>query len=120
VAGKGGELMKAENFDEIVKARANERVQRKIEAFREDCKRSATELIGVKYCGYSDRFDDAYRTLFAILASNKHTEGWPSSLWKKERELVSDELLRVMDEMQRAFLAASKADPGENKEEVPA
>ena len=109
--------MNAQKFDEIVEARANERVQAKIKKFKADCCKAFGELIGDGYTSHSyhNPFREEARVAFGVLASDNHAQGWPSSLWEKERQTVSEELLRIMDEMQKALLAASKSEDGENK-----
>ena len=108
--------MKEKTFDEIVKARANERTQAKIKAFKEAVKKSCFELTGKTWLGYDQNkvLVPDFRAVLSILSSENHTTGWPSSLWEKEEDHVREELLKTMDEMQRALLAASKAEPGEN------
>ena len=108
--------MKAEMFDKIVEARADQRVQAKIGAFKRACVEAAQHL-GV---GRFSRQDDLVlcqeesRALFAVLASGEPARGWPPEIWERECEAVRKELLSTMDEFQRALLAAEKAEPGEN------
>jgi len=108
--------MKEKTFDEIVKARANERTQAKIKAFKEAVKKACGALTGKDWYGYAQekQLVPDFRTLLTILSSDDHTTGWPTSLWEKEEDHVREELLKTMDEMQRALLAVSKAEPGEN------
>jgi len=113
--------MKEKTFDEIVKARANERVQAKLKAFKEVVKTACGQLLGDTYWrGYEQRITliPNFREVLTLLASEDHTKDWPTSLWEKEEDAVREELLKTMDEMQRAFLAASKAEPGENSAEA--
>ena len=105
--------MKAKDFDNIVKARANERVQAKIDLFKQEVKNACTKLFGRSYYTH----DDLARKLFSVMASTNLIEGWPSQLWETEEKKVTEELLSIMDEMQRAFLAAQKGEAGENKPE---
>ena len=114
--------MKEKTFDEIVKARANERVQAKLKAFKNSVKTACGQLLGDTYwSGYVQHktLVQSFRTPLGILSSDDHTTGWPTSLWEKEEDIVREELLKTMDEMQRAFLAASKAEPGENTQSEP-
>ena len=109
--------MKEKTFDEIVKARGDERVQAKLKAFKETVKTACGQLWGDSYWkGYdqSKMLLETFRNYLGILSSEDHTTGWPTSLWEMEEDHVREELLKTMDEMQRAFLAASKAEPGEN------
>ena len=109
--------MKEKTFDEIVKARANERTQAKIKAFKETVKTACGQVLDHTYWrqyGQETNLLSEFRAVLTLLASDDHTTGWPSSLWEKEEDHVREELLKTMDEIQRAFLAASKAEPGEN------
>ena len=108
--------MKATKFDEIVAARAGERVQNKIFAFKVSIKKACGELVNNPFYGYhlEEILPDVYRNVLNIMASDNIKKGWPSSLWGMERELVASELLNIMDEMQKAMLAADRQEPGEN------
>ena len=111
--------MKAETFDKIVEARANERVQEKVAKFKMECLFALEHLLGgKKWSGYN--IDTTYlnnmRLPFSLLASENHRSGWPKILWETERNAVREELLGIMDEMQKALLAADKNQPGENRE----
>jgi hypothetical protein len=102
--------MKAATFDEIVRKRANERVQIKLNAFREAIMSSCKVLIGDR-CGYQGSqakhksWHPDYCRLLKILASDDNQGGWPATIWAEEFESVSKELLAIMDEMQKALLA---------------
>jgi len=113
--------MKAEMFDKIVEASANERVQRKISAFKDAVDRAyRTLMVCPPYSSIFDASADVYpeaKKVIGILVSGDTRRGWPSRLWEREREAVSKELLATMDEMQKALLAAEKAEPGENRPE---
>ena len=111
--------MKSEMFDKIVEARADERVQDRIGTFKRTCDRAYKDLLRI-----SNRFDSAFtvefgvtpaaRQIFAILSSDDTRKGWPKDLWEKERGMVRAELLKTMDEMQKALIAAERSQPGEN------
>lgn len=111
--------MKAEEFDKIVKARTDERVNTRIEGFRESVYGACR-----KFFNYSDheyqrgKWHDEYRKVLQILSSEENKKGWPPQLWKKEREKVADELLSAFDEFTKAKLAAEAAKEPENKMEV--
>ena len=108
--------MKAVRFDEIVVARANERVQQKILAFKIAIKKACGDLVGYPYNSYAlnEKLHKNYRGVLAIMLNDNISVGWPSTLWDMEREKVSTELLNIMDEMQKALLAADRGEPGEN------
>ena len=124
--------MTATKFDEIVEARANERVQARIKQLRTDLRKAfATATTG------NERMFDGYynnrtiapnqqvagskltagnaRDLLQVVYGESTTDNkgeWPAWLWKQERLDVSRELLATLDSMQQALLAASKpADP---------
>lgn len=112
--------MKSEMFDGIVKARANERVQKKIRKFKQDVGKALSEM-GKGYsrvrpeenCGTEEA-----KAILAIMGSDNPNSGWPNTLWERERTAVEKELLAIMDEMQKALLAADKAEPGEHRPEA--
>jgi len=107
--------MKSEKFDRLVKARANERVQEKIKTFKESCGDAFQKL--TDQCSYivSDyEVSDFAKAVFAILISKNNSKNWPRELWEKEEEKVERELLSIMDEMQKALIAADKNETGEN------
>jgi hypothetical protein len=109
--------MTSDMFDKIVKARAMERVEAKINAFKKACLAASRELlpysyIDLRYGGVS--LPAEHRAVFALLASDNHGKNWPVRLWQYEEGLVAEELLKTLDEMQRALLAAEKQQKGEN------
>jgi len=111
---KGG-LMKSEKFDRLVKARANERVQEKIREFKESCGYAFQKLTNQRSYVVSDyEMSDFAKAVFAILVSKNNSKNWPRELWEKEEEKVERELLSIMDEMQKALIAADKNETGEN------
>uniref|UniRef100_A0A6M3IS40 Uncharacterized protein n=1 Tax=viral metagenome TaxID=1070528 RepID=A0A6M3IS40_9ZZZZ len=101
--------MKAVKFDEIVKARANKRVQDKVVQFKRDITAALGKLTGGNYIGYAT-FGQKY---WEHLAKNGWATGWPPELWENEEKKVENELLAIMDEMQKALLDADRNDPGE-------
>jgi len=115
VGGIGGEMKKIK-FDEIVAARANERVQQKISTFKLAIKKALAELVDESFHSYNlnESLPGSYRGFLNAMLSNNIKIGWPSTLWDVEKEKVASELLAIMDEMQKAMLAADRAEPGEN------
>ena len=108
--------MKLVKFDKIVAARANERVQQKIFAFKKAIKTACGDLVGYPFNSYdlNESLPDSYRGVLSAMLSNNIKIGWPSTLWDLEKKKVASELLAIMDEMQKAMLAADRAEPGEN------
>ena len=107
--------MKSEKFDKLVKARANERVQEKIREFKESCGYAFQKLTNQRSYIVSDyEMSDFAKAVFAVLVSKNHSKGWPQELWEQEEEKVERELLSIMDEMQKALIAADKNETGEN------
>jgi hypothetical protein len=104
--------MKAKNFDEIVTARANERAQSKINVFKKKIREACGELLNYRWQDYGESPNTA-RTVLQIMQTNA-TGGWPREIWEVEENLVREELLKTMDEMQKALIAASRLTPGEN------
>lgn len=102
--------MNAFKFDELVKARANERVQERIKKFREDIINAVKTLRPeFKHHSLTVR-SDMVKGLFACLPENT---GWPAEIWRDEEECVSKELLATLDEMQKAFISIGKIIPDE-------
>lgn len=109
--------MTGEKFDRIVKARADQRVNEKIKQFKSVCSTAYAKLTGENW--YTNFPDSVMAELiFGILASKKHCKGWPKELWEKEEKEVESELLSIMDEMQKALLAAELLEEGENTQMV--
>ncbi len=96
------------DFDKIVEARANERVQNRIYAFTQEAFAAALKLC-------DGGVEQGRREVLAVAAQPYAERTWPQSLWTKERATVRKELLATMDEMQRAIVAAEKAEPGEHR-----
>ena len=107
--------MNSEMFEKIVKARADERVDAKIQAFKSACWSAGRQLLGAAYHGYDT---PELMQCFAILASGTHGKGWPEKLWGRGGASVKEELLGTLDAMQKAFLAAETAKPAENSPAV--
>ena len=99
--------MKAEMFDKIVEARANENVQERIGQFQSAVIKALIAL------GAGDIWTDPAKACLAVMQGDNRREGWPEHLWERERKAVRDSLLSTMDMMQKALLAAEKAEPGE-------
>ena len=104
--------MEAKDFDKIVKARANKRVQKKLTS----CQKVAYEAICELVRGYKDtgsqhernNWGSDIKAILLVLASDNNDSGWPSELWEREETLVANQLLSTMDEMQEALIAASE------------
>jgi len=118
-------------FDAIVKARANERVQEKIKAFKIAVVKALWALgddgkLFNPHCLIESHVTMGCATLTFLEAQKVVTlpgaKQWDAALWQHEQEKVEAELLGVMDEMQKALVAAGRApnpddaQPAENKE----
>ncbi len=112
--------MDATKFEAIVTARADERVQQRIAAFKRACWVAALNLRvePVRPLSIPNPFSDKDRAFFALLAEDSHQRSWPGKLWRDEEAAVREEILATLDELQRAFLAADRQLPGENAEEA--
>ena len=107
--------MKAEEFDKIVKARTDERVDEKIQRFRENVYVACRNLFGYSDDAYhKDSWYEQYRAVLKVLSSTENKKGWPTELWTKERTRVVGELLKTFDEFTKAKLAADNAREPEN------
>ena len=102
----------------IVKARANQRAQQKIENFKSSI-RGHFQQLGISLYTSDNGIQggiDAIK-IYGFLSGFDGYPGWPRVIWDNEEELVRKELLATMDEFQKALLAAEKAEPGENRPE---
>ena len=104
-------IMNPSKFDEIVKKRAHARVQYKIMEFKRKVVEAMREVTGHQFNNYggtqvdSPSYHKPFRDLLQILASDDNTKGWPKYMWEAEEKQVTDDLLKIMDEMQKALLA---------------
>ena len=107
--------MKAKDFDTIVIERANQRVQKKLNTFR-DTVRKALSVLGGRMLLDPHAGTQVTELGCKALDNAKVSQSkvWPSELWRAEEDAVRTELLGTMDEMSRALVAAGKArDPNE-------
>lgn len=98
--------MKVQKFDEIIKVRANQRVQIKINNFRSTINLALQTLLGynqrsVQYPSVKEKAVIA--AVLSIVNPNDKPEDWPSMIWENEEKAVQAELLNIMDEMQKAL-----------------
>jgi len=100
-------MMKAEKFDAIVKARADQRIQERLKIFKDDVRKALEKLTGHSYAGYRS-FGSSF---WKVLTGDNWHKGWPKTLWTEEEVRVENELLATLNEMQKAFLALEKEDP---------
>lgn len=117
--------MTASKFDSIVKARAQQRINDKVTAFRVAVVKAVAALIGDdrSILGYQNYYSDCdyekvskYEQVQDIL-KGLITSKWPPCLWEVEEAKVSRELLGIMDEMQKALIAADSVKATEFPEE---
>jgi len=119
-------------FDTIVKERANQRAQARLDAFQKAVIAAARTLTGANGGYPSQMFDDGdannsrnaiklfNRSLLEAMLTKPGERRWPARFWREEEELVTKELLSTMDEMQRALIAAKAprdADEAQPREE---
>ena len=119
--------MKREFFDVIVKKRAAERVDGRIKEFKADVTTALSKLLKppgsadyceIRACGYHNKpFSPESRACIAPLSTDNPNEGWPRILWTREEAIVEAEIMKQLDELQRAILA--KSTPGENEPAPP-
>ena len=114
--------MKPIKFDEIVKARAAQRIHERAKKFRMALAKAFDELhpeFRVDSDGAALRppteddkgqWANQRRWALTFLTENK----LPPRVWTEEEEKVSAELLATMDEMQKAFLAPPVTEDGTN------
>ena len=107
--------MKAKDFDAIVIERANERVQKNINAFRDTIYKALTALGGKMLRDVNAGTQITEQGRIALDQAKAYSsKDWPGFLWRVEEDAVREELLRTMDEMGRALAAANKQrDPDE-------
>ena len=106
--------MNAQGFQKIIEARANERVQEKIRTFKKGVAGLLNAFSGQCYNDEKTTLTPDRRAIVSIMASEDHSKGWPKTIWENERDIVEKELLSIMDEMQKALLAADRSELGEN------
>jgi hypothetical protein len=115
--------MTNEQFLEKVKNRANERVQQKIEAFRDSLYSALQALTGECYLlskgNYAkEGYKDSYKVrainfeIFNAIAEQGtiNFKGWPKYLWETEEAKVQEEIFNQMDRMQQALLSQPPKD----------
>jgi hypothetical protein len=103
--------MTTEEFIQLVKVRANVRVQEKILSFKREL-HQALQNLGIADA-YSYGLSPAARELLTTLGGEDPFNCWPKRIWTREESIVKDELLNILDELQKAQLALSR-EPNEN------
>jgi len=119
--------MKRICFDEIVKKRAAERVEVRIKEFKIEVGAALLKLLKppgstdyreIRLMGYEHNpFSPESRSCLAPLSSENPNRNWPPFLWAREEAIVEAEIMKQLDELQRAILA--KGTPGENEPAPP-
>jgi hypothetical protein len=111
--------MTPSKFEEVIKARAKERVDKKIREFKDTVIAALKKLYGPNKAAteYTWQLSKRGKEVMLIMASENHQKNWPPELWGEEEELVGKELFAVMDEMQRALLAKDDLGPDANQPE---
>jgi hypothetical protein len=122
--------MKAEKFDDLVKARAHERVEAKIDKFYQGLAAALVDFVGPMdwqirdYNPHHAAAASARRScqsklgaeLLCMATVEKDKRVWPRALFEHEERLVRNELLATMNEFQQALIAAGKFIPTELQE----
>ncbi len=109
--------MTGEKFTEIVTKRAHERVNEKLRIFKGAICRAFNDLTGTSYvCRKANFKSESDRHANYLILTLLHEKAdlepkglWPKYLWTKEEELVKEELLALMDEMQKALISPGPA-----------
>lgn len=108
--------MTPNRFNDIVKNRANERVQEKVKAFELKLAAAFRELHPCLAPNFNDKWCGGKAALHVkavlrhILGVSKDKDkavsvGYPLPLWEDEEKAVEKELLATMDEMAKALIA---------------
>lgn len=96
--------MTGDKFNEIVKKRADQRVQDKIKKFKTELHNAVRDLTGQSE-PYPWRIIQQKINTKAINAMLHENEKWPRDIWDNEEKQVTKELLSTLDEMQLALLS---------------
>lgn len=104
-------------FDKIVKARADQLTDNKIQECVNEVYRALAKLLNFNYVMQGGIVHDDAKKLLKILASDHSEQRWPKKLGERETKKVTEALLKTFDEFTQAKLAADKAEPLENKME---
>lgn len=101
--------MKDWKFDRLVQARADAQVQQKIKKCKLGILNAIRELLGAPAVQILDPslgyFSDAEssKKILQILSSDNWSKGWPRLLWDREEQKVAEEILGMMQPMERAL-----------------
>ena len=115
--------MKRSQLEDQIKKRANSEVQQQIQ----QCKVAVYSAIDVLLTGTSSGYPGRsqylrnkkdrsaeMQAILDILAGEDNGKGWPTSLWTKAEERLTNTMLSKMDELQRILFAKdSGTDEGE-------
>lgn len=105
--------MTTEKFRKIIEARAKKRVQGRITMFKQEVGAAAQKLMSL----WPYRHPEDIKEMFGVMASKDDSKGWPKELWEYEEAQVEKELFAIMDEMQKALIAAEAPIVEENTKE---
>lgn len=98
-------------FDKLVEARANARVQEKIRKCKLQIFNAVMEVFGHNLVRsldgngwnyYSSTLGN-YKKVLEIMLSDNWSKGWPGELWDREKQIVAEEILGMMQPMERAL-----------------
>ncbi len=112
--------MTPDKFNDIVKKRAAQRIESKIEEFELDIQKACRKLsnkldsTGRRWSANSDaskRMSKIFLHLLGYASTTEKPAGYPKFLWEEEEEQVKKELLSIMDEMQKALISEEVKEP---------
>jgi hypothetical protein len=123
--------MTPSKFDEIVKKRAAQRVEQKLQVFERAVMTAAVDLNSGLSTHQGNRWDKVYRPkahakmaaifrrLLGLDSEEGKPSGYPKEIWDQEEALVQTELLATMDEMAKAIAASEVENPSPSVTELP-
>ena len=113
--------MNASKFDAIVKNRAQEKVEARVIKFRSEIHEAFKHLFENTGICVQDHYynfltdSEVVRQCFnncVRTREKQYQNTWPKELWEHEQKAVADQLLSIMDEMQKALVAPAPSEGG--------
>lgn len=103
--------MKNWKFDQLVAARANANVQEKILKCKLKIINALREVLGYQplnslsgsHWGYYTNGVKECQKILSIMLSGNWTKDWPGVIWEAEKARVADEIIGMMQPMERAL-----------------
>ena len=100
--------MEQTKFEKLIIKRAEERVDLKLRTFKDEITKACAKLTGKSSQQNTWMLTLTAKAVLNCMMSDDHKKGWPQYLWTEEQDKVRNELYQIMDEMQKAFIAAGK------------